>query len=60
VVEGVGVMRDEQLNLEEIEVSHTLGGVGRCYDDVIHTHIHQSRGHRHTMSGWVDIEKTNI
>ncbi len=23
---GVGVMKDEELNLEEIEASHTLGG----------------------------------
>ena len=27
-VEGVGVMNDEDLKLEEIEVSHTLGGEG--------------------------------
>ena len=26
-VEGVGVMKDEKLNVEEIEVSNTLGGV---------------------------------
>ncbi len=25
-VKGVGVMKDEDLELEEIEVSHTLGG----------------------------------
>jgi hypothetical protein len=25
-VKGVGVMKDEELKLEEIEVSHTLGG----------------------------------
>jgi hypothetical protein len=25
-VKGVGVMKDEVLKLEEIEVSHTLGG----------------------------------
>ena len=25
---GVGVMKDEDLNLEEIEASHTLGGAG--------------------------------
>jgi hypothetical protein len=25
-VKGVGVMKDEDLKLEEIEVSHTLGG----------------------------------
>jgi hypothetical protein len=36
-VEGVGVMKDEDLNLEEIEDSHTLGGVGRCNAGVIHT-----------------------
>ena len=28
---GVGVMKDEELKIEEIEVSHTLGG------SVIHT-----------------------
>ena len=28
MVEGVGVTKDEELNLEEIEVSHTLGGSG--------------------------------
>ena len=36
-VEGVGVMKDEELNPEEIEDSHTLGGVGRCYAAVRHT-----------------------
>jgi hypothetical protein len=25
-VKGVGVMKDEELKLEEIEASHTLGG----------------------------------
>ena len=35
--EGVGVMKDEGLNLEEIQASHTLGGPGRCYTVVIHT-----------------------
>ena len=35
--DGVGVMKDEDLKLEEIETSHTLGGSGRYYDDVIHT-----------------------
>ena len=29
-VKGVGVMKDEELNLEEIEASHTLGGYRRC------------------------------
>ena len=29
-VKGVGVMKDEELNLEEIETSHTLGGYRRC------------------------------
>ena len=29
-VEGVGGMKDEALNLEEIEVFLTLGGTGRC------------------------------
>ena len=36
-VEGVGVMKDGDLKLEKIEVSLTLGGVGRCYTSVIHT-----------------------
>jgi hypothetical protein len=27
-VEGVGAMKDEELKLEEIQVSHTLGGAG--------------------------------
>ena len=36
-VEGAGVMKDEELKLEEIEASLTLGGAGRCYSDVIHT-----------------------
>ncbi len=29
-VKGVGVMKDEDLKIEEIEVSHTLGGCRRC------------------------------
>ena len=29
-VKGVGVMKDEELKLEEIEASHTLGGYRRC------------------------------
>jgi hypothetical protein len=28
-------MKDEDLKLEEIEVSHTLGGTGRSYSPVI-------------------------
>ena len=28
MVEGVVVMKDENLKIEEIDVSHTLGGVG--------------------------------
>jgi hypothetical protein len=35
--EGVGVMKDDEVNLEEIESSHTLGTVGRSYSTVIHT-----------------------
>ena len=30
-------MKDEEINLEEIEVSHTLGGTGRSHNTVIHT-----------------------
>jgi hypothetical protein len=29
-VKGVGVMKDTELKLEEIETSHTLGGYRRC------------------------------
>jgi hypothetical protein len=36
-VEGVGVRKDEDLKFEEIEVSHTVGGVGRRYTTVMHT-----------------------
>ena len=28
-VEGVGVMKDEEIKSEEIETSHILGGTGR-------------------------------
>ena len=35
--EGVDVMKEKELKLEEIEDSHTLGGVGRCNVVVIHT-----------------------
>ena len=51
-VEGVSVMKDEELKLEEIEAAHTLGGSGRCYAAVTHTEIHQSRVRRHTIPGW--------
>jgi hypothetical protein len=30
-------MKDEEVKLEEIEASHTLGGSRRCYTSVIHT-----------------------
>ena len=30
-------MKDEELKLEEIEASHTLGGTGRCCTDAMHT-----------------------
>jgi hypothetical protein len=36
-VKGVGVMKDEEFKLEEIEVSHTLDGAGRFNVAVIHT-----------------------
>ena len=42
-------MKDKESKFEEIEVSHTLGGV------VIHTQIRQSRGLRQTMTVWVAI-----
>ena len=38
-VEGVGVMKEEEIKPEEIEDSHTLGGSGRYYTDVIHKYI---------------------
>ena len=28
-------MKDEEVKTEEMEVSHTLGGSGRSYEDVI-------------------------
>ena len=37
------VMKDEDLKFEEIEVSHTIGGTGRCYSAVIHTYTSVSR-----------------
>ncbi len=33
-VEGVGVVKDEDVKLQEIGVSHTLGGSERCYVSV--------------------------
>ncbi len=29
-VEGVGVMKDKELKIEEVEAAHTLGGVSRA------------------------------
>ncbi len=46
-------MKDEELKIEEIEVSHTLGGVGRSYTVVIHTQIRQSHGLGQTIPVWV-------
>jgi len=45
-------MKDEELNLEEIESPHTLGGSGRSYVStvtVVHTYIRQSHGLRQTI-----------
>ena len=42
-------MKDEELKIEEIEASHTLGGA------VIHTQIRQTRRLRQTMPVWVVI-----
>ena len=42
-------MKDEELKLEEIEASHTLGGAGRCYNAGIHTEIRQARVLSQTM-----------
>ena len=69
-VEGVGVRKDEEINLEEIESSQTLGGLvwwsggsfqgrgerGGCrsYSVVIHTWIHQSHGGNHLLCGNVE------
>ena len=47
-------MKGEELELEEIEDSHTLGGV------VIHTYIRQSHGFSQTMSVWVPITDTPV
>ena len=54
-VKGVGVMKDEELKLEEIEVSHTLGGTEMSYVVVIHTWIRQSRGLGQTLPVCVPI-----
>ncbi len=43
-------MKDEEVKVEETEDSHTLGGWGRWYADVIHTEIHQSHRLRQTIS----------
>jgi hypothetical protein len=60
---------DNTINLSSlivilVESSHTLGGVGRCYVDVIlsHTHLNksQSLGLRQTMSVWVVITDTPV
>ena len=59
-VEGVGVMKDEEIKIQEIESSHTLGGTGRCYAAVIHTQIRQSRGLGQTMTVWVVITDTTV
>ena len=40
-VKGVGVMKDEDLQLEVIEVSHTLGGY-RYYSTVRYTIVNRS------------------
>ena len=42
---GVGTMKNEDLKLEEIEVSHTLGGYRRCrcYSVVRYTIVSRSR-----------------
>jgi hypothetical protein len=39
-VKGVGVMKDEELKLEEIETSHTLGGYGKV--QMLFCQIHYS------------------
>ena len=43
-VKGVGVMKDEEVKLEEIGTSHTLGGYRRCrcYSDVRYTMVNRS------------------
>ena len=53
-------MKDEELKFEEIEDSHTLGGVGRCFDTVIHTQIRQSRGLGQTIPVSVVITDTHV
>jgi hypothetical protein len=44
-VKGVGFMKDEEIKLEEIESSHTLGGYRRCryYSVVRYTLVNRSR-----------------
>ncbi len=42
-VKGVGVMKDEEVMLEEIETSHSLGGYRRCrcYSTVRYTIVNR-------------------
>ncbi len=49
---GVGVMQDEKVNLEGIEVSYTLGDVTLLTYTL---KIHECHGLRQTMSVWVVI-----
>ena len=51
---GVGIMKDKESKLEEIEVSHTLGGA------VIHTQIRQSHGLKQTIPVWVVIPDSPV
>ena len=47
----VGVMKDEELKLEEIEVSHTLGGL-RCLGCHIHVNTLVSGRIQTETGGW--------
>ena len=42
---GIGVRKDEELKVDEIEVSHTIGGYRRCrcYSAVRYTIVSRSR-----------------
>ena len=53
-------MKEEDLKIQEIEVSHTLGGEGRYYVVVIHTQIRQPHGLGQTMSFWVVITDSPV
>ncbi len=52
----VGVMNDEDLKLEEIEVSHTLGGEGEVVDPTL---THLGRSYSDTL-GYTNLDRRKV